>query len=201
MSATAEQIMEIALLAFIRNGYHGANVQRIARAARCAPVRIYDLFEDKDGLFRSVVSKFIETGYEDLVVAGDDPLADLRTLALRVAERQCKPDQRNGIRLIIANEHRLTDENRAGIVRDRDARRQAFTKTIEDCISAGDIRRADPVSVATQLMGGITAYFLNRGLLNAAESPREAPAVHVDRMISCWTTDAGAARLAELAKA
>ena len=77
---TRERLLRAAIAEFAANGYSGARVEAICRAARANPRMLYHHFGDKDGLYLSVLEHVIgDLRREELKLAVDqaEPLAGM----------------------------------------------------------------------------------------------------------------------------
>ncbi len=70
--ATRQRILEAAVVEFAEHGIAGARVDRIATAAESNKQLIYQYFENKEGLFRTVLARELALASEGVVLQPDD---------------------------------------------------------------------------------------------------------------------------------
>ncbi|GAB3397903.1 hypothetical protein GCM10027515_02590 [Schumannella luteola] len=85
-------ILDAAAVVFLEHGYVEATVDQIAAAGGVAKRTIYNLYGEKDALFRATILRSIATAdrfsasLAAEVLAVDDPAAELPDIAVRLAE-------------------------------------------------------------------------------------------------------------------
>ncbi len=72
-SVTLKRVLHCAVREFANNGYHAARVADIAAMAQCSTETIYDVYENKAGLFGAAVDHVIALHFETVTV---NPLLD-----------------------------------------------------------------------------------------------------------------------------
>lgn len=108
-------ILAAATTAFLREGYTATTMDMIAAEAGVSKRTVYNIFKDKDGLFREVTlsaSGIAEGFVAELAAALEDPAdleATLYTLARRLAKSATDPQVVRLRRLVIAEAHRFPD--------------------------------------------------------------------------------------------
>ncbi len=70
--ATRQRILEAAVVEFAEHGIAGARVDRIATAAGSNKQLIYQYFENKEGLFRTVLARELARASEGVALSPDD---------------------------------------------------------------------------------------------------------------------------------
>ncbi len=135
---TRQRILRAAQHEFVANGFAGARVDAIARAARVNKRMLYHYFGDKEGLYRATLHEGIATNLDLVAAAPPDPADLLPFLFARAAKRVDAIRMLQwealgaGDRKLIAEEERrkawvegterIRDAQRAGLVhRDLDA--------------------------------------------------------------------------------
>lgn len=100
---TRERILDAALPLFAQLGYAGASIRAIAKAAEVNVATLAYHFDDKDGLYLTVVQRLHEDLSRDFpaVVPGSDP-ADTVARLVRTAYAFAQ-DHRQHIRLLMRN--------------------------------------------------------------------------------------------------
>jgi AcrR family transcriptional regulator len=76
-----EQILQGALTIFLRQGYEGTSMDRVAAAAGVSKVTIYKHFQDKERLFKALIERVTSQRFQ--AVFGSLPLAERPTVVLR----------------------------------------------------------------------------------------------------------------------
>ncbi|MEP0918355.1 TetR/AcrR family transcriptional regulator [Leptolyngbya sp. DQ-M1] len=84
-SAKRNQILKGAMAVFLRSGYAGTSMDRIAAEAGVSKQTIYSYFQDKEGLFRSLIEGETLTRFE-VVFQLDPHQIDPETLLRKLAE-------------------------------------------------------------------------------------------------------------------
>lgn len=79
--AKKEQILQGALEVFLRRGYEGTSMDRIAAAAGVSKITIYKHFQDKEGLFTALITRVTAEKFQK--VFGTLPLEESPAIALR----------------------------------------------------------------------------------------------------------------------
>ena len=81
MSETRQRLLDAATAEFAREGYNGANVNRISRAAGFAKGTIYNYFPSKRALMLSLIDRFAASHHQfvaEQVLQEDDPVLRLQ---------------------------------------------------------------------------------------------------------------------------
>jgi len=74
--AHRQELLEAAERVFVREGYHGATVEKIAQEAEFAVGTLYNFFEGKDDLYARVIERIVEDfmiQFEEKVLSKEDP--------------------------------------------------------------------------------------------------------------------------------
>jgi len=77
------EILDAAEVVFIREGYHNASVEAIARDAEFSVGTLYNFFKSKDDLYANVVDRIAQefiTQFEELVLSREEPEQALAAL-------------------------------------------------------------------------------------------------------------------------
>ncbi len=108
-------IVEAATAHFLEHGYLAANLDAVARSAGVSKRTIYNLYGDKESLFRAVAHRSVDVAerFARAVVAdlgdSDDVAAGLRAVALALAEAITGGRVLALRRLLIGEAHRFPD--------------------------------------------------------------------------------------------
>lgn len=109
---TTGRILDAAQALFLRDGYAGVNLDRIAKSAGVARQTLYNRFGSKESVFRSMVDRHwskLQTGRIDDLVDGLPRSAEavLRRFAQAILAFVGETDQVAFIRLVVAESRRL----------------------------------------------------------------------------------------------
>ncbi len=122
IAPSRQRLIEAATKEFLAHGFSGANVDRIAEAARVSKKTLYKLVSTKVELFVLVVSERIqEAGSPDLTLTPDeqDPHAALRRSLIALADLALSPEGLAGHCLVMregANFPELVEANNRPIM-------------------------------------------------------------------------------------
>jgi AcrR family transcriptional regulator len=147
--ATRERILDAALAEFSAHGIAGARVDRIAQAAKCNKNLIYVYFEDKETLFKTVLSKHLTRVHEEKPFApGDLPGYAAGVFDFAIAN----PDL---MRLLAWS----TLEQKTKLPAERVATLQAKVAAVTKAQNAGEVGTAFPADfLVTAVMSLATAW-------------------------------------------
>lgn len=175
--------LEAARAEFLRAGYHGATLERVAAEAGLSKRTIYNLYSDKDSLFRETVMSAISVaGGFTASLAADlgtvrDARAALPDLAVRLAEATLLGPALALRRLVIMESTRfpeLVAEYRAGAP---DAVMRALADLFRRMSDGDLLQPCDPTVAAEHFAFLIMGAELDRGTFTgehpAAELVRE----------------------------
>lgn len=104
LSDKAEQILQGALPEFLKNGYAGTSMDKVAQVAGVSKQTLYSHFTDKEGLFTALVQRMACEKFR-LVWSKPlkgDPKIVLTELAQRILHQMDEPDHLSFVRLMIA---------------------------------------------------------------------------------------------------
>jgi TetR/AcrR family transcriptional regulator, mexJK operon transcriptional repressor len=180
-----KRLIEAARAAFLKDGFRGASVDRIAAAAGVAKQTLYNHFPSKEALFEET----IRLGAHDIVVELDDTPGDVgdRLVAFGQAFRNklLSPEGLDWYRTVVADLSRLPDLARI-VWRQGPyqtvSRLAEFLATAMDC---GELRRDDPMFAAEMLNSMLVNLDRTRGLLAGDFNPNADPE-KVERIVACF---------------
>jgi TetR/AcrR family transcriptional repressor of mexJK operon len=179
------RLVEAARAAFMRDGFRGASVDRIAAAAGVAKQTFYNHFPSKEALFEET----IRVGVRDIVVELDDAPGDVRdrliAFSLALRKKLLSPEGLDWYRTVIADLSRLPELSRI-------VWRQGPYETLvrlADFLAAamerGELRRDDPMFAAEMLNSMLVNLDRTRGLLAGDFDPHADPE-KVERIVTCF---------------
>jgi TetR/AcrR family transcriptional repressor of mexJK operon len=179
------RLIEAARAAFMKDGFRGASVDRIAAAAGVAKQTLYNHFPSKEALFEET----IRLGVRDIVVELDDAPGDLRArlLAFGVALRRklLSPEGLDWYRTVVADLSRLPE---LGAIVWRQGPYETLRRLADFLAAAmerGELRRDDPMFAAEMLNSMLIHLDRTRGLLGGDSEPNVDPD-KVERIVTCF---------------
>lgn len=179
------RLIEAARETFMRDGFRGASVDRIAAAAGVAKQTFYNHFPSKEALFEEI----IRLSVRDIVVELDDTPGDVRDrlIAFGIAFRKklLSPEGLDWYRTMIADLSRLPE---LGNIVWRKGPYETLCRLADflaDAMERGDLRRDDPMFAAEMLNGMLITLDRTRGLLAGDLEPETDPP-KVARIVTCF---------------
>lgn len=161
--ALSQAIVAAALDEFLRHGFSGASIDRIARGAKVARMAIYRRYGDKKSLFETVLFAQIRA-LEELAATisgdADDPLTELRLTARAYLEFSIAPTAINLQRILISEAAHLPSLSKQVAPPLPELLGERLDRLIADAQAAG------------QLVAGPAPLFRDALLRLVAEGPR-----------------------------
>jgi AcrR family transcriptional regulator len=168
--ARRNQILDAALRVWIRDGYHAAPVDAIAREAGLGKGTIYLYFPTKEAVLQAAIERF------SLLPAIEELVAKLREI----------PPQQAIPSLVEILWHRLKDRGAmfgvllsGGVLRPENVRvfqervllpgNRLLAEYLDHCIERGALRPMDTFVAARALVGGVVMFMLSQNVLGGAE--------------------------------
>jgi TetR/AcrR family transcriptional regulator, mexJK operon transcriptional repressor len=180
-----KRLIEAARAEFMKDGFRGASVDRIAATAGVAKQTLYNHFPSKEALFEET----IRLGVHDIVVELDDAPGDVRDrlVAFGQAFRQklLSPEGLDWYRTVIADLSRLPELAR---IVWRQGPLETLTRLADFLAAAmdrGELRRDDPMFAAEMLNSMLVNLDRTRGLLAGDLNPNADPE-KVERIVACF---------------
>ena len=161
--------LDAAAAVFVEQGYAGTTMQDVAKRADVAKRTLYNLYEDKDALFRATMHRSIATAErfgETLARDTDavtDPQVQLPEIGLRLAEIVVTTRVLGLRRLMLVESERFPDLAAEYRRRAPDAVLAALARMFDSLMSAGAIRRGDPTITAEHFAFLVMGADLDRG--------------------------------------
>jgi len=171
-----EAILNVAEEEFSERGFEGASVSAIAARLGGSKQTLYGYFSSKDELFVEVmnrsISRMVAIGDSDLLDDADTA-ATLRGYGERYLDARQRPEFLSLVRLAYGESGR-TDVGRV-LIKCRDACwMTGIVEFLRRKMRKGELREADPVAAATQLIALLGAEFLEPVIFRAREPASEA---------------------------
>jgi len=166
------QILDAAERVFVRDGYQGATVERVAQEAEFAVGTLYNFFESKEKLFEEVITKMGEEVFgllQEKVFNEPDPLAAVEAL---IDVRLAYPQEHRDFCQVFVDAAPAARTSVASALPEgcRDLYRrylEAVAAVIRRGIAAGTFRDEDPTCLALCIEGA----FQTVGLYWVTDSP------------------------------
>ena len=177
-----QQILQGALQVFLHAGYEGTSMDRVAAAAGVSKITIYKYFQDKKGVFTTLIEQVTAQRFQ--MVFGDvdftaEPAIALRQLAQKLLVIMATDDEYIAfLRLIIGESGRFPELA------------QHFLQVLPQKVWAllshyfathPDMRAKHPEAVARMFMGTLISYVLTQKLLHG----QAIVPFNQDEMIEC----------------
>lgn len=160
---TRQRVIAAARTLFVREGYAGVSMRKIAQLAGCSPAALYTLFPGKRQLLLQLWGELFEQLMERLAVCQRDTPAEQRLPALCQAFMDfwlARPDDYRAIFLIEdqpAGEDDSYFVESAGVL----ARMDILRDAIVEAQAAGAVAAGDPEQALNLLLCGMQGVLLN----------------------------------------
>ena len=193
-------ILDAAAQVFLTRGYQGATVEQVAEAAGVAKRTIYNVYRDKDALFRATILRSIEIadGFSASLVADvrdvADPVSELPEIGARLAHSVLIGPVLPLRRLLVMESGTFPDL--AAEYRDRapDAVLRALADLFAQLAVRRHLRRGDPVLAAEHFAFLVMGADLDRGMFAPldlrAEDIRRRALAGVDAFLRAYAAPA-----------
>ena len=163
-TVTRERLLDAASELFAEKGFEGARVDRISRRARVNKAMIYYHFRTKKGLYQAVLLNsfsLLRQTLERAATREDAAPADrlsglVHALAQIASERPALP--RILVREILADGRHLSPQAARALTE----MFHPFRATVDEGISQGAFREADPLLVQIHLVASIMLFFASK---------------------------------------
>jgi TetR/AcrR family transcriptional regulator, mexJK operon transcriptional repressor len=181
-----ERVLDAARRVFLDDGYHGATLERVAAEAGIAKRTIYNLYADKDALFRatalsaiSIADAFAASLAED-VRRIEATVDELPRIARRLAEATLLGPALPLRRLVVRESHRFAEL--VGEYRSRapEAVLDALADLFALMAEAGALRAADPRVTAEHFAFLVMGADLDRGTFTGEAPSRSRVRARAD---------------------
>jgi len=167
-------ILSAATTVFLRDGYDGANVDDIAREAGVAKRTVYNVFENKEALFREAISMSIEIAErfsaELATEAGglQNASQDLPRIARRLAAAVLRGPVLPLRRLLVSEARRFPDLAREYRSRAPEAVLRALSRALQELADSNQLRLDNAGLAAEHFAFLIMGADMDRGMFGAA---------------------------------
>lgn len=174
-------ILEASRRVFLEDGYQAATVERVADAAGVAKRTIYNLYDDKDALFRATILSAIEIADAFAASLAADvrgteaSIEHLVDIGPRLAEATLLGPALPLRRLLVMESHRFPDLVTEYRTRAPEAVMAALADLFETMMHVGALRTADPKLAAEHFAFLVMGADLDRSIFTG-EPPSRARA-------------------------
>ena len=173
-------VLDAATTVFLREGYDGASVDDIAREAGVVKRTVYNVFGDKETLFRETIQRSIEVAerFSAELVAETGRMRDANEDIPRTARRLAGTVLRGRVlplrRLLVSELRRFPDL--AGEYRRRapETVMRALASALRDLADAGQLRIESADVAAEHLAFLVMGADMDRGMFDEGATPSEA---------------------------
>jgi AcrR family transcriptional regulator len=179
------QILQGALEVFLRQGYEGTSMDRVAAVAKVSKITIYKHFEDKEGLFTSLIEQVATQRFERVIGTlslEEDPAHVLRQIAENLLRLIAIDDEYVAfLRLIIGESGRFPELAQLFI--------RALPQKVWHLLSQyfeahPELHLADPEATARIFMGSLIGYAMTQYVLHGQEIAPMAPEILIDNLVN-----------------
>ena len=160
-----QMILKAAEKLFASNGFHGTDVEAIAREAGTAKGTVYNYFENKDDIFLSVLDEGLHELEEKMrrdLMSVDDPVEKIKK-GIEIYIYFLK-DHLHLFRILAGAQAQFGDKFRKCKNEEFFARIGHVERIIGNAIEAGHLKQMDPF-IATSGLFGMINFTVFRGLL------------------------------------
>jgi len=173
-------VLDAATTVFLREGYDGASVDDVAREAGVVKRTVYNVFGDKETLFRETIQRSIEVAerFSAELVAETGRMRDANDDIPRTARRLAGAVLRGRVlplrRLLVSELRRFPDL--AGEYRRRapETVMHALASALQDLADAGQLRIESADVAAEHLAFLVMGADMDRGMFDERATPSEA---------------------------
>ena len=163
----AIQILKGAMEEFLRHGYAGTSMDRVAATAGVSKPTVYSYFQDKEGLFQALV-KYVAQARCQQVMGGaalqGPPAEVLRQVITKAIDSEVQDlDYQNFVRLVAGESARFPHLAQAFI---EHLTKPAIEELAVYFASHPELNLADPTATAHILLGSTVFYIFSQHILH-----------------------------------
>lgn len=178
----AIQILQGAMQEFLRHGYAGTSMDKVAATAGVSKPTVYSYFRDKEGLFKALV-KFVAQArcqqvLEDLQ---GDPEQVIRRVTISVIEGGLKdPEYLDFVRLVAGESGRFPQLAQAFL---ENLTKPSIDQLTDYLKQHPELNLPDPEATARVVMGSMVFFMLTQGIMHGDKIMPMEPKRLVDGLI------------------
>lgn len=172
-------ILEAAREAFLKSGYLGTSMDKIAALAQVSKQTVYRQFSNKESLFVEMVTSMTDAASDSVhknvpkLTRGDEVATYLQRYALRQLTTVLTPPILQLRRLVIGEVSRFPDMARILYERGPQRAIAAFARALDDLANLGLLTIDDPMAAAARFNWLVMSAPLNEAMLLGDEAIAE----------------------------
>jgi len=165
-----EQILTGAMQEFFAHGFSGTSMDRVAATARVSKATVYSHFQDKEGLFVTLVERLAQRKFQlimENLPLHENPKTLLRLLAAKLLNQMNEdPEYMTFVRLVIGESGRFPNLAKTFIR----SIAQPGVETLTQYIAAHpELNIPDPEATARIFLGALINFVMTQEVLHAKE--------------------------------
>ncbi|HEY9851678.1 MAG TPA: TetR/AcrR family transcriptional regulator [Leptolyngbyaceae cyanobacterium] len=185
INSKREQILKGAMQVFLHNGYANTSMDRVAAEAGVSKQTIYTHFQDKEGLFRSLIERVtirrLQAEFQSEPFQGE-PTTVLRRLAESILGRMEDPEYIAFLRLVVAESGRFPE---LAQLYTRTVIQYGYKNLSSYLESNPELNIADPEATARIFFGTLGAFIISQEVLHGKHTmPMEKERL-INSLITC----------------
>jgi TetR/AcrR family transcriptional regulator of autoinduction and epiphytic fitness len=167
LNTKAIQILQGAMQEFLRHGYAGTSMDKVAATAGVSKPTVYSYFQDKEGLFRALVAYVAQSRCQKVMGEGHlqgPPKEVIRRLATSaITEGLQDTEYQDFVRLVAGESGRFPQLAQAFL---ENLTKPSLDQLTEYLQAHPELGLADPEATARILLGSTVFFLLTQGLLH-----------------------------------
>jgi len=167
-----ESILDVAKASFMEQGYAATTMSRIAEILGGSKGTLWSYFPSKDLLFAAVVDRAAHEFRAQLtpILNPEGDVAEvLRSFAREFLQKMTSPQALALYRMVVGEAHRSPEIGRIFYEQAAGRTRQLLADYLSAVMDRGALRRGDPLTVASQLLGLCIYGYHQKLLLGLAD--------------------------------
>lgn len=172
-----EFILDVAKASFMEQGYAATTMSRIAEILGGSKGTLWSYFPSKDLLFAAVVDRAAHEFRAQLtpILNPEGDVAEvLRSFAREFLQKMTSPQALALYRMVVGEAHRSPEIGRIFYEQAAGRTRQLLADYLSAVMDRGALRRGDPLTVASQLLGLCIYGYHQKLLLGLADQGDQA---------------------------
>ncbi len=164
----ARQILQGALPEFLKYGYAGTTMDKVAKSAGVSKQTLYSYYSDKDGLFTALIQDIASEKFQILwsKPLEGEPETVLRELAYRLLDNVSNKNHLNFSRLILAESDKRPDLSQLFLKTVTKPSIEILTNYFKE---QEEFHFTDSEATAMVFIGSLIHYVINQELLHGKE--------------------------------
>jgi len=187
-SATkTKAILKGAMREFLKNGYAGSSMDKVAKSAGVSKATVYSHFKDKESLFGAVIRDLVEDKFQTVMsletpqFLSQDPKVVLTGMATKMLEdAQSDRSLQNFLRIIIGESGRFPELAKAYV---NHAAKPAIDTLTKYLTSHPTLKLEDPEATVRVLIGTMVYYIILQEMMYG----KDIVPIESDRVIETLT--------------